>query len=345
MINQGPPGGPGSLDFWLWLMTQGGGGSAPSSPGGGYDPYGQYPVTINGIPQDHDTTYNYGVPGDRDYFIDQGGHGGTGSPVPSPYTPGGTLYDQLENPGRPGYMHTGGGVGYTHGNPEDEQRAWQLFLDMKRNGWDPYAPGSIEEARRGMGEFTEEAFNEYFRNFILDQKRKQDPANPDDSPSLGKWNDILVSALGKGKLGKLGLGKWLKNAQEGATFDDWLKSLDPNQLDYIDEWMTGLGADKNWEDRLRQGEAPWSRTGEAIDKTQRQNPNGPDLVNNEDDPRIGGGKRNPPDKPGGGGDEPEGSYDGPFGLPAYAGMAFSPSFLAYQPYNTNGPVQFVPGRK
>ena len=340
MISNGaPPSGPGSLDFWLWLMTQGGGGSS----GGTSDPYANHPITINGVPQGPNYDYNYGIPGDSDYFRDQGGHGGTGAPIPS----GGanqTLYEQLEYPGRPGYYHTGGGSGYIHGTPEDEQRAWQLFLDMKRNGWDPYGPNSIEEARRGMGEFTDEQFNEYFRNFLDDQKAK-DPAGGEGTPKLGKWNDWLVSLLGKGKLGKLGLGKWLKNAQEGATFDDWLQSLNPNQLDYIDKWMIGLGADKNWEDRLRQGDTPFSRGAEAIDHTARQNPNGPDLIHREDDPPSpGGGPRGPKGGGGDGGGEPEGSYDGPLGLPAYAGMAFKPEFLAYQPYNTNGPIQFVPGK-
>lgn len=338
MISQGmPPGGPNNPLWWLWYQQQviqnGGGGSSS------YDPYANYPITINGVPQDG---YNYGVPGDPNYFTDQGGHGGVGTPIPSGAA-NETLYHQLENPGGPGYYHTGGGMGYIHGNPQDEQRAWQLFLEMQRNGWDPYAPGSIEEARRGMGEFTNEQFNEYFRNYLYDQKAK-DPKGGEGTPKLGKWNDYLVSVLGKGKLGKLGLGKWLKNAQEGATFDDWLQSLQPNQLDYIDEWMIGLGADKNWADRLRQGDSPFSRGAEAIDQTARQNPD--DEYKNPREPRPGGGPREKPPKEGGGdGGEPEGSYDGPLGLPAYAGLAFSPSFLAYQPYNTGGPVQFVPGRK
>lgn len=323
MITQGVPTGSGSANDFFWWLTQGGG----SSPSGGSG--------------------------------DSGG-GGAGEQMPS----GAAEWWALQGgdggyPGNTGYYGTGGGVGYIHGTPEDEIRAWNLFLEMKRNGWDPYAPGSIEEARRGMGEFTQEEFDRYYEDFL----KKQQPNistndfEPGENPpgefdegvnpplQYGKWNDWLVSLLGKGKLGKLGLGKWIKGKQGEATFDDWMSSLQDDQRVWLDQWIRGLGADKNWEDRLRAGDAPWSRGQEAIDQTSRQNPNAPDLVNNEDDPRIGSGKRNPPDKPGGGGDEPEGSYDGPFGLPAYAGMAFNPSFLAYQPYNTNGPVQFVPGRK
>lgn len=320
--------------------------SLPSEPYAPYDPYANNPITINGVPQGPSYSYNYGVPGDSDYFRDQPGtHNGTGAPIPGQDTPSGTLYDQLENPGRPGYYHTGGGMGYIHGGPEDEQRAWNLFLDMRRNGWDPYAPGAIEEARRGMGEFTTQEFDRYFEDYLRDQMAK-DPKGREGTPDLGNWNDILVSGLGKGKLGKLGLGKWLKNAQAGATFDDWLTSLSPNQRDYIDQWMGGLGADKNWEDRLRAGEAPWSRGGEAIDRTQRQNPAADDGVNREDDrPSPGGGPRGPKGGGGDGGGESEGGgYTGPLGLPAYAGLAFSPSFLAYQPGNTTGTVQFVPGK-
>lgn len=317
--------------------------SLPSEPYAPYDPYANNPITINGVPQGPSYSYNYGVPGDSDYFRDQPGtHNGTGAPIPGQDTPSGTLYDQLENPGRPGYYHTGGGMGYIHGGPEDEQRAWNLFLDMRRNGWDPYAPGAIEEARRGMGEFTTQEFDRYFEDYLRDQMAK-DPKGREGTPDLGNWNDILVSGLGKGKLGKLGLGKWLKNAQEGATFDDWMASLNDNQRQYISDWMVGLGADKNWEDRLRQGDAPWSRGQEAIDRTSRQNPREP-IPERDDRPSPGGGPRGPKGGGGDGGEGEEGGYTGPLGLPAYAGLAFSPSFLAYQPGNTTGTIQFVPGR-
>ena len=295
MISQGggPPGGPGTWAYDLWLLNEGGGGGYPS----------------------------------------QGG-----------------------------YYGTGGGAGYIHGTPQDEIEAWQLFLEMERNGWDPYAPGSIEEARRGMGQFTNEQFDRYFEEYLRNQQpgistNNFEPGSgefgspggdftpTDNGPiDLGWLNNFLVAGLGKGKLGKLGIGKYIKEKQGEASLDDWLASLGDDQRRWLDDWMVGLGADKNWADRLRQGDAPWSRGQEAIDQTSRQNPD--NEYKNPREPRPGGGPRDKPPKDGGGeGGEPEGSYDGPLGLPTYGGLAFSPSFLAYQPYNTGGPVQFVPGRK
>ena len=286
-----------------------------------------------------------------------GGPGGGRPPSGTPYywylMGGGPGYG-----GQSGYYGTGGGMGYIHGTPQDEIEAWQLFLEMERNGWNPYAPGSLEEALRGMGQYTNEQFDKYFEEYLRNQQPnistndfeqgENPPGDFDEgvNPPLqyGKWNDWLVSILGKGKLGKLGLGKYIKQKQGEATLDDWIASLGDDQRKWLDDWMVGLGADKNWADRLRQGDAPWSRGQEAIDQTSRQNPD--NEYKNPREPRPGGGPRDKPPKDGGGeGGEPEGSYDGPLGLPAYGGLAFSPSFLAYQPYNTGGPVQFVPGRK
>ena len=316
MISQGGTPGTGSSNDLFWWITQGGGGdsSSPSMPSGA-----------------------------AEWWASLGGLDGY--------------------PGNTGYYGTGGGSGYIHGTPEDDIRAWNIFLEMKRNGWDPYSPFGVEEARRAMGEFTQEQFDRYFDEYLRSQQPGISTNNfepgegefgspggdftpTDNGPiDLGWLNNLLVSGLGKGKLGKLGLGKYIKQKQGEATLDDWLNSLQDDQRGWLDQWMRGLGADKNWEDRLLAGDAPWSRENEAIDHTSRQNPAGPDLVHREDDPPSpGGGPRGPRDDGGDGGDEPEGSYDGPLGLPAYAGMAFKPEFLAYQPYNTNGPIQFVPGK-
>lgn len=303
-----------------------------------YDPYTGLPITWGGGGGGGMTS------GAADWWARQGGDGGY--------------------PSQAGYYGSGGGMGYIHGGPENDMDAWNMYLEFRRNGYDVPNPFSIEEARRGMGQFTEEEWRRYFENYLKEQQpnistndmepgafndpKAGDPGEFDAgvNPPLhyGSWNDALVSMLGKGKLGKLGLGKWLKGQQGEATLDQWLGSLQDDQRVWLEDWMVGLGADKNWEDRLRQGDAPWSRGQDAIDMTSRQNPREP-IPERDDRPSPGGGPRGPKGGGGDGGGESEGGgYAGPLGLPAYAGLAFSPSFLAYQPGNTTGTVQFVPGK-
>ena len=114
------------------------------------------------------------------------------------------------------------------------------------------------------------------------------------------------------------------------------------QRQWIDNWIIGLGGDKNWEDRVRAGEAPWSKGQEVLDKTGNLAPR-ENAKNPKEPPQPGGGGGGPKD---GGGDEGERepAYSGPLGLPNYGGAPYQPSFVAYQPYNTSRPVQFVPGR-
>lgn len=269
-------------------------------------------------------------------------------------------------PGQAGYYGTGGGSGYIHGTPQDDINAWNIFLEMWRNGWNPYQPFGIEEARRGMGQFTQEEWDRYIEAYLKGQQPNisgndfEQPAWDESSPTggtglpgdftpgqnppleYGKWNDWIVALLGKGKLGRLGLGKWLKQKQGEATLDDWLTSLNDDQRQWVDEWMIGLGADKNWTDRLRQGDAPWSRAGEVAQKTGSQNPDRPLGIEHPEPPP--GGLRRPRDNEGGGeGDEGPAWTPPPVGNFYSQGQTFNPYFLQWQPQNTSGPIQFTTG--
>lgn len=274
------------------------------------------------------------------WVVSQGGGGGSDAPPPGSYADwlnrtqgGGGGY----GPGN-GYYGTGGGMGYIGGGPSSDAAAWELFLAMRRNGWDVNNPFGVDEARRGMGDFTNEKSREYFYNWIMNPENH----NPDGSLKLGKGNEWMLNALGGGLLGKLGLDDWIRKQQSGATVQDWLLSLDDHQQGWILNWLDKTGADKNWNDRFFSGDAPWSRGDQAGEMISRQNPKGQDPYDRDD--RPGGPRLDKPKKKGKGGGGGEKWTPPPYAPLYEQQLKLNPYFLAWQPTNTGGPVQFVPGK-